>query len=202
MKYRKKLLQVNYEKQSTSYSCAAKCLQLVLNYHQPETFPLGEKLELNILKESKLKGHNEATHPGLVLFSLKKGFNVEYITKYSDLYQYPSVEHPGYTMPEDEFNGKIEVDKEYFKKALEKGANNQIIENIEAADFKKYIDQNLPIIAMTDKRGMLHDVVIRGYKNNMFKIVDPVKGYRSIYSNKLESLVNTRYGNSLIVVKP
>jgi hypothetical protein len=202
MEHSKNLLQVEFEQQSLGYSCAAKCLQLVLNFHDSKKFPLGSDLELEILKESKLGNYNEATHPGLVLYVLRKGFNVDYITNYDDLFRYPVIEHAGYTMSKSEFDEKIKIDKEYFKKALELGVKNILFDKVTTNEIKKYIDLGFPLVVMTDNGGSLHDVVIRGYKNNIFKIVDPISGYRSIHKDDVEKMVNTRYGSSIFVVKP
>jgi len=203
MKVRK--IPISFEKQSTPYTCGAKALQLVLNYFNPKKYPLGDYLEMEIFRRAKLGNYNAVTHPGLALVALEEGFEVEYLMLYEEMFRYPERVYPGYTMPREEFEEKVMIDREYLKKAKEKGLKIVIVKTITGDLLRSYIDRNIPLIGMIDNLGQLHDIIINGYKItkyfSAFYITDPWSGQRGILEKELINLLSTRYGVGILAIK-
>ena len=194
-------LGVRFEAQSTGYTCAAKALQLVLNYFDASRYPLGVSLEMGFWDRARLGKYSVATCPGLALIAVEEGFEADYVAYYRELFRYPTTGITGYVMPREEFNEKLAIDKNYFAKATEKGLRLRIIRPDQVVEeIKEYLNVGTPLIAMVDYSGILHTVVIRGYKRNTFYMVDPIGGYRSTYVDHLFGLVNTRYGLAILAI--
>lgn len=93
-------------------------------------------------------------------------------------------------------NSFIEVLNEEKEKGLE------VIEN---CDIKLLIGEVLsgkPVIAEIQwNRYITHYVVIRGVKGNI-KVVDPLDGYRSMYSSWLERAIDLGHGKKFFSLEP
>lgn len=199
---RDSVLKVPAERQSTGFSCAAKALQLILHFHKPGQFPLGCELELDILARAKLGSFDVATHPGIAVVALECGFDVEHLVLSDEVFSYPTVAHSGHTMSREEFEEKIAIDRKYFQTARALGLRSVIVPRITSDLIRSYLAEGIPLIAMTDRNGTLHDVVIRGLRNREMKLVDPSTGYRTEYIDHFLEDVHTRYGVSIIAVLP
>lgn len=195
-------LHVRFAKQQTPHTCAPKALQMVLSFHNPECYDLGKELEIAIFEKAKLGHYNAATTPGLAVFALEEGFPVDHIVKFKEAFKYPDELLPGYTMPRGEFDEKVAIDALYFERARALGLNTVVVPDIGArpAFLKSYLQRGIPLIAMLDIDGLLHDVVIRGFFNEVFLITDPAAGQRSIPEGQLMRYLDTRYGVSILAI--
>lgn len=158
---------------------------------------------MTIFEFTRLGEYKAATSPGLALYALEKGFAVDHIVKFEEIFKYPDASLPGYTMPRDEFEEKIALDKLFFAQAETKGLQTLIIPDmVESTILKNYLKEGILLLAMIDVGGLLHDIVIRGFWHDIYLIVDPARGERSVHKRELMHLIDTRYGISILAVYP
>lgn len=197
----KEYLDVTFERQNQPTSCAAKCVQMVMHYYDASRFPLGKEAEEEIMAEASFDNYDVATHPALARFAQERGFQVTYLTKYPDLYRLPETAPRGWTMPKEEFEEKISVDRKFLITATKAGVSHEVMQSIEPGFFQKYIDKGAPVICMTDSLGSLHDVIVHGYTGTRLRILDPIRGYDLVEESIFRHRVDGRYGHSFLIIE-
>lgn len=197
-------LPVRFAKQRTPYTCAPKALQMIINFHVPNEFDLRQGLEIEIFERAKLGKYNAATSPGLALFALEHGFPVDHLVKFEDAFKYPEKPLSGYTMPAEEFEEKRLIDEMYFEKAKAKGLKTIVVPDLAdvSALMKDYLKRDVPLLAMIDNGGRLHDLVIRGFYGSTYLTIDPGRGEVSVAEKNLVQNLDTRYGMSILAIYP
>ena len=197
---------VNFERQSTPYTCGAKSLQLILNFFNPGKYPLGRDLEMEIYRRAKIEGYRPTTPPLLARVALEEGFAVEYLMSTPKLFEYPGEDAP---MPREEFEKKLALDMKYFKEAKALGLIHRVVD-LTPGLCSRYLSRGMLLLAMGDFQGVLHDFVIRGFegveqpgqrvKPTVFYIVDPARGQYTMYWGSLIDTVKTKYGISVLCI--
>lgn len=196
-------LPVRFARQKTPFTCGAKALQVILNFHNPEQYNLRYELETEIFEFARLGKYDASTTPGLALFALEHGYPVEHIVKFKEIFQYPEEPISGYTMPKEEFEEKFAIDIVLFEKARQKGLKTIVVPNItESNILKKYLTKGIPLLAMLELGGILHDVVIRGFSQDFYMIIDPDQGETGLHARELIRHFDTRYGVSILAIYP
>lgn len=197
-------LPVRFAKQTTPFTCASKAVQMILNYFNPEKYNLRHDLEMEILERSRLGRYQTATSPGLALYALEEGFEVDHLATSQEVFTYPTDTKSGYTMTREEFDEKTAMDRVYFEKARRAGLKTIVLDRLEELPkrLRTYLQKGIPVMAMLDFDGALHDIVIKGYWKNVFMTNDPAYGERSFLERDLLELINTRYGVSLLAIYP
>jgi hypothetical protein len=192
---------VTYEKQSMPTSCAAKTAQMVMNYWDPEAAPLGQEKEKEIFSQARLGVYDVATHTGIALYALNQEFEVTHIVCGPELYRYPE-NITSEKMSREEFDKKISIDVAFNKSAEAKGLKHVFVQNIDKDALCNLLEKG-PVICMTQnlQSKVLHDVIVTGFKDNAFSIVDPLNGYEEVNADKLLTAVNTIYGPSLLLIR-
>ena len=190
---RKILLKIPFYRQTLPTSCGAACLLMVGNFFKPERFPFVREKELEIYEKIRYwKGdeHGEFGNVAkMIKFMRENGFNVRYFLEIA----------PNAFVPPPDFDK--ELWERYMNSFLEvlNEEKEKGLEVIEDCNLRLLIDEVLlgrPVIAETQWSGYItHYVVIRGVKGNVY-LIDPLRGYRRVYSKWLENIIDIGHGKN------
>ncbi|MBL7148271.1 MAG: C39 family peptidase [Nanoarchaeota archaeon] len=180
-------------------SCGITCLRMVLAYYGKEVSQK-ELEKFNQIRE----GINHLYDLGYT--ALKNKFSSLIIGYDFMLFNNPNEENPKEFLKNTEFIGQSKDIKESCLKYLKEGGKLKVkIPSLK--DINKYLDKEVPIILgirakIIEGRNpahILHYVILEGYNEETYSIVDPVGKKYKIEKNKLVYAWFSRLGQFLVV---
>jgi len=180
-------------------SCGITCLRMVLAYYGKD---ISQK-ELEKLNEIK-NGINHLYDLGYVI--LKNKFSSSIIGYDFMLFNNPDENSPEEFLKNTEFIGQSKEIKESCLKYLKEGGKLKVkVPSLQ--DINNYLDKDIPVILgvrakIIEGRNpahILHYVVLEGYDEESYFIVDPVGKKYKIEKNKLIYAWFSRLGQFLVV---
>lgn len=155
-------------------TCAIVCMLIVLEYYKiiSKVDWIYERKYHRIYKSKYMEG----TPFSAIAWHLSKNeLDVELVHSENNLF-----DNSKQILPNDIFNNAITEYKEYLDYAKSKGARIYNGIDITSCFLKDKLCENKLIILAGQTNGILHAILICGYKNNKFIVCDP------LYKQKLE----------------
>jgi hypothetical protein len=162
---------------------------MVGNYFTPRKFPLTSEQERKIHKKVKFWEGDEHGELGniakLIRFARENDFTVKYF-----------LEGPHGDPPDAD--GLLW--KRYLKsfiKVLQEERGMRGVEVVERCDLDELLEEVIegrPVVCEVKfSRFLTHALVIRGVKNNIVYVVDPLRGYYRLFRQELEDQIDLGY---------
>lgn len=178
--------------QTTDYTCAASSLLMIINHYKPE-FELSQENEFEIWRASVNLPTRASSIFGLARFALDKGLNPKIIMGETD-YEYPDYRFKGYK--------KVEIEAAKFmsglheRKAIKAGVDVEE-RNLDISEIKDVLI-NGKVLMLRVNAGVFRDtkstsqyLVVYGFRNGLFLLMDPAKGEVVAEEEKLVEALDT-----------
>lgn len=178
--------------QTTDYTCAASSLLMIMNHYKPE-FALSQENEFEIWRNSVNLPTRASSIFGLANFAKEMGLNPKIVMGETD-YEYPDYRFKGYK--------KVEIESAKFMSIIyeKKTADLGILveeRNLDIGEIKELIlGGNILLLRVNagifrETKSTSQYLVVYGFRNGLFLLMDPVKGEVVCEEEKLVEALET-----------
>lgn len=177
--------------QTTPYTCGASCLAIVLNHFRGTTLSLQQ--EMALWEKIVTPGYKNNLLSGSAIQALEHDLSAVLYHSEAELFKY----HP--SLNKDDYENLVRGYKTFVNRGLEKGLVLRI-SKLDSEVIRKELEKGSLIILITTLAGVLHAVIVRGYKNNSFYLFDPISGFRKEHFTETERKLETPFGSWMLAI--
>ncbi|MBT3298337.1 hypothetical protein HN385_05405 [archaeon] len=192
--------------QTTSFTCAASSLLTVMHNFNPK-IELNKENEFEIWRKTALLPTRASSIFGLASLAKKIGLNFKVVVEKEE-YDFPDYRFYRYKKTDIEHAKYLE---NYYLQKARKNEVNVEVKPINKEDILKELNESNYLILRVNvkpirklKKNTSNYIVVKGYKDNHFEIIDPRLGFLSIpetvFDEAFQTLETKKYRDSRMIV--
>ncbi|MBD3208354.1 MAG: hypothetical protein GF370_02795 [Candidatus Nealsonbacteria bacterium] len=186
--------------QVLSMSCGAACIQMIGNFFNPKRFPLTYELQIKIHERIRFWDTDEygelESIAKMLRWVRKNGLRAKYyFESHDNLSEAP-----------------LGVNKELWGRYIrsfyrvleeEKGKGLFVSDECDIKNIYEEIRKGHPVVCEIQHGNFVtHDIVVRGFKDKMFYIIDPLRGYERMLRDDLIEKIDLGYMKNFFSLSP